>query len=87
MDRQGFVQIGKYRSCVRQIELGCVQGSILGPFLFNVYTSKLERIKSPWHVLTYADDAYVTIVNDGLHGLINDFETTMSKHGVQPTKN
>jgi len=79
-DRQWFVQIGKHRSCVRQIGLGCVQGSILGPFLFNVYTSELERIVTPWHVVSYADDAYVTIVNEDLHALTIDFETTMSKH-------
>jgi len=50
-DRQGYVQIGNFRSCVRWIDLGCVQGSILGPFLFNGYTSELEKVVSPWHVV------------------------------------
>jgi len=36
-DRVGYVQTQKVRSCVKTIKAGCVQGSILGPVLFNIY--------------------------------------------------
>jgi len=79
-DRQGYVQIGNFRSCVRWIELGCVQGSILGPFLFNVYTSEFEKVVSPWHVVSYSDDACVTIAGESESGLALEFSETISKH-------
>jgi len=78
--RYGYVQIGEQRSCVREIKLGCVQGSILGPFLFNLYTSELSRIISPWQTIAYADDAYVIINDKDEKNLIENFKITMTKH-------
>jgi len=46
-DTEGFVQIGNFRSCVRKIRVGCVQGSILSHFLFYLYTSELCKITTP----------------------------------------
>jgi len=57
--RMGYVEIGGSRSCVRNIKKGCVQGSILGPILFNIYMSELENIVYPCKVVSYADDAYI----------------------------
>jgi len=34
--RSGFFQVIEARSCVRHFRAGCVQGSILGPILFNI---------------------------------------------------
>lgn len=41
--------------------MGCVQGTILEPILFNIYTSELHVIVSPGYLVSYADDSYVTI--------------------------
>jgi len=79
-NREGFVQIGQSRSCVREIKLGCVQGSILGPFLFNVYTSELDKIISPWSLVSYADDAYISIEGEDLNELKDQFVTTFTRH-------
>jgi hypothetical protein len=44
------------------VELGCVQGSVLGPKLFNLYT-RMIPCKLPLNasITTYADDSYVVI--------------------------
>jgi len=57
--RMGYVEIGGSRSCVRDIKTGCVQGSILGPILFNIYMSELENVVYPCKVVSYADNAYI----------------------------
>jgi len=63
--RLGFVDMNGTYSFVKHIPLGCVQGSVLGPFLFNLYTSDLQEIiqavEPSSHVMVYADDAYVAI--------------------------
>jgi len=79
-NRYGFVQIDQFRSCVREIKVGCVQGSILGPFLFNVYTSELQSIVSPYHLVSYADDSYVTISDQSSESLIDKFKEVFSRH-------
>jgi len=79
-NRFGYVQIENQRSCVREIKLGCVQGSILGPFLFNLYTSELSKVVSPWQAVAYADDAYVIINEKDENKIITDFKETMAKH-------
>jgi len=48
-----------WRLCVREIRMAWVQGSIMGPFLFDVFSSQLQEIISPCKVIAYADDAYV----------------------------
>jgi len=58
-DRPGYVQINDARSYVRKIKAGCIQGSILGPLLFNIYTSGLCDIVKPCSVISFADDSYV----------------------------
>jgi len=60
-DRTAYVQIGDARSCVYDIKTGCVQGSILGPVLFNIYTSSLSEVVNPHKLISYADDSYVTL--------------------------
>jgi len=79
-DCQGYVQIGRDRSCVRDIKLGCVQGSILGPFLFNVYTSGISDVVNPWKATAYADDTYVVIEGESEMEVIDQFKISLKKH-------
>jgi len=57
--RMGFVQMGESRSCVKDIRTGCIQGSILGPILFNIYMSDLINVVHPCKLISYADDSYI----------------------------
>jgi len=86
-ERYGFVDINGTFGFVRDIPLGCVQGSVLGPFLFNIYMNGLsELIKSidpRFLVTTYADDAYVTLpfnAADDINELKRVTETVFNIH-------
>jgi len=47
------------------IPIGCVQGSVLGPRIFNLYTSKVPKCFSKdATVVSYADDTYVIVSGD-----------------------
>jgi len=79
-DRTGYVQIGNSRSCVLDIKTGCVQGSILGPVLFNLYTSELKSIVSPCSMVSYADDTYVIWEGETSGALCRQLSDTMNAH-------
>lgn len=79
-DRQGYVQVGEGISCVRDIKTGCIQGSIIGPILFNIYTSDLEQIISPHRVISYPDDSYVVVAEKDHETLISNLTMTINKH-------
>lgn len=79
-DRYGFVQVGNGRSRVRTIRAGCIQGSVIGPILFSIYTSFLSEILSPHKVVAYADDAYLIISADNMNDLLSITSETMKTH-------
>jgi hypothetical protein len=61
-DRLGFVEIEGCHSYLKEIPIGCVQGSVLGPRIFNIYTSNLSSIiPQEAFKIAYADDSYVAL--------------------------
>jgi len=78
--RFGYVQIDESVSCVREIKAGCIQGSVLGPVLYNIYTSSLEDIVAPCKAIIYADDAYVIASCDDADKLKGLLEVTLNSH-------
>jgi len=79
-DRMGFVQIDNHRSIVRTIRAGCVQGSIIGPLLFNILTSDLSKVIFPNKVVSYADDSYIVIKTTKAEDLKPKVTECMEKH-------
>jgi len=79
-NRSGYVQLNDSRSCVKDIRAGCVQGSILGPYLFNIYTSDLNKVISPCSLTVYADDSYVMASACDKETLVALLEITLQKH-------
>jgi len=79
-DRMGFVQVGEGVSCVRDIRTGCIQGSILGPILFNIYTNELETIIAPHKAICYADDSYVVVAHEKVDELKVDLKKVITEH-------
>ena len=61
-DRTGYVFYNGVSGSIFKIPLGCVQGSVLGPKLFNIYMNDIES-NLPQEVFTtsYADDSYVGV--------------------------
>jgi len=76
----GFVQLGNKVSIVKDIKAGCIQGSIIGPFLFSIYMSQLQSIVHPWELVAYADDSYVIVQGTDMNELKTCTEGVMSKH-------
>jgi len=61
-NRCAYVDIEGSVSDLVDIHYGCVQGSVMGPILFNLYTSQLvEVLGDGTFSLSYADDSYVAI--------------------------
>jgi len=62
------------------LDRGCVQGSILGPKLFNLYLRELARLQNQsTTIVTYADDTYVLV--RGLPGeIVRKTEETIAYH-------
>jgi len=79
-DRFGFVQIDDERSVVKEIRAGCVQGSIVGPLLFNILMSELHQTVKPNRVVSYADDSYVVVYADTDEALKQKIQGSLLNH-------
>jgi len=60
-DRQMVVEIDGKTSTSRAVRLGCVQGSVLGPKLFNIYMRNVTEHTLGHKLISYADDSYVIL--------------------------
>jgi len=79
-NRKFVVEIDKQKSKVVNLDRGCVQGSILGPKLFTLYTHELSEILSGVKVVTYADDSYVIVESNNLEEVKKLTDETFRKH-------
>ncbi len=67
------VKVGDVLSSSRDLFVGCVQGSILGPKLFNIYCKDVAKaLPTDARIIIYADDSYVVNVD-------SDFEVQQKK--------
>lgn len=79
-DRHFTVRVTDSESTLRQLDRGCVQGSVLGPALFSLYCKDLKD-KLPEAVITsYADDTYVVLSSYRLNHLLDITKSTMASH-------
>jgi len=68
-------------SMERNLNVGCVQGSVLGPKLFAIYCKDLlQKILPYGHLTSYADDSYVTINAETNQDLKTKIETSLEIH-------
>jgi len=79
-DRFGFVQFGLSKSRLHEIRAGCIQGSVLGPILFNILISDLSDVISPSETVAYADDAYIIVTGNSHADLENNLNSTLARH-------
>lgn len=55
-DRKQSVVINNHASSFQDVPCGVPQGSILGPFLFNVYINDIVNVDNQAQFIIYADD-------------------------------
>jgi len=80
-DRTFKVQLKESKSGSRDLKIGCVQGSVLGPRLFTMYISQLENIlPSDTFVTSYADDTYVCLSDQNPKNLSERLTDSMIVH-------
>lgn len=79
--RKFYVECNGERSRMSQIDRGCPQGSVLGPVLFNLYTSSIcTKLPSSVSLTAYADNSYVIVEDDELENLISKTELCLTTH-------
>jgi len=74
------VEINETRSEKKNLLVGCVQGSILGPRLFTLYLRNLDKVIPNAFVTSYADDTYVCVSDIDPSQVKTKLETTMTLH-------
>jgi len=82
-DRKCVVEVDGVESKQFDVPMGCVQGSVLGPKLFNLYTRLIPLKLTPSALITtYADDSYVIISapKGNQDTLTSEAEDCLSKH-------
>ncbi len=59
------MEIDEQSSILKEIPVGCVQGSVIGPRLFNIFISELDSMIGPdFFKISNSDDSYVAISCD-----------------------
>jgi len=85
-DRFAYVEVENTASYFQKILIGCVQGSVLGPYLFNIYTRELPFVVGANNPdvfsMAYADDAYVCLAYEpeNEHQSLKTFENIFKRH-------
>ena len=69
-DRNMYVLIGSVSSLMYNITLGVPQGSILGPWLSNIYISDLHKSLYICKCILYADDTTIYLSGGDYEELI-----------------
>jgi len=86
-ERTAYVSIDNKNSTIFDVKAGCVQGSILGPMLFSILMSPLNKVHN--EIVQYADDNYLIHQANTIEELEikvkNEIQTTMdwlTKNGM-----
>jgi len=83
-ERSFRVKIGEVMSVSKPLNLGCVQGSVLGPRLFTLYLAGLESVLPPDVFITsYADDTYICVSNQDADALPKKLEECVRVEAIR----
>lgn len=81
-DRMQFVCIDGHSSTTKPIISGVPQGSILGPFLFNIFVNDIVNITSEAKFVNYADDTTLLFTAENVDLLFESANLALSKLNV-----
>ena len=77
--RKQYVQIKGTKSSLERILCGVLQGSILGPTLFNLYLNDICNVSSILEFTLFADDTNIIYSYDSTTSLCNTLNTELEK--------
>ena len=79
--RDQYVQLGNIKSECHAISCGILQGSVMGPLLFNIVINDLKSATSKFDLVMYADDTTLvsTLENFGDRNNAKEIEQNMKK--------
>ena len=75
-NRKQRVKINETFSCLKNIEYGVLQGSILGPLLFNIHLRDLIYFLEDLDIASCADDATIYTVKENKESIIKALEAS-----------
>ena len=78
-NRCQFVTFHGASSTIRQQEIGTIQGSILAPRFFNIYSNDMHSVLAGNEFVMYADDTVVVYVGEELAELVNNVNFMLEK--------
>lgn len=79
-DRKMVVEVEGMQSKPVGAGLGCVQGSVLGLKIFNLYMRDVTKHVNIQLISTYADDSYVMITGKDIEDTITATKACMKSH-------
>ena len=74
-NRTYYVTAKGFDSFIRLSDIGTIQGSILGPFLYAIYVAPIQDL---YEITLFADDNYPLASNSNLTNLITEFEIKLT---------
>jgi hypothetical protein len=74
-DRAAFVEVSVDRSMLYNINIGTVQGSILGPVLFSLFISPVFELQN---IVAYADDTYTLTSSRSKENLVTNIGVALT---------
>ena len=88
-NRQQYLPVGSEMSGMRKSTQGVLQGSILGPALFNVYINDLRGIPDHCSLESYVDDSKLHLtfpvnnINTATRQITEDLKKDFSRGAVK----
>ncbi len=76
-NRKQFIFFKGKMSSLRDILLGILQGSVLGPLLFSIFINDIENAVANAIFNLFADDSITFLVNDNIPALIQTLQETL----------
>ena len=72
--RSLYVSINSSVSSTKSVKSGVIQGSVIGPFLYSLFSNTLPNVLSYCKFLLFADDSKLIgyVVNDGYQRITED---------------